>query len=44
VTSAAVWLLLRLRLLVLPAWILLAVVATLRLPAFTNQSRATSAA
>ena len=37
-TSAAVWLLLRLRLLVLPAWILLAVVVTLQLPAFTNQS------
>ena len=37
-TSAAVWLLLRLRLLVLPAWILLAVVLALQLPAFTNQS------
>ena len=37
-TGAAVWLLLRLRLLVLPLWILLAVVVTLQLPAFTNQS------
>jgi len=39
VTSAAVWLLLRLRLLVLPAWILLAVVVTLQLLHFFRTDR-----
>ncbi len=37
-TRAAAWLLVRLRLLVLPAWILLAVVVSLQLPAFTDQA------
>jgi len=37
VSSAAAWLLMRLRLLVVPAWIACAVLATMHLPAFTDR-------
>ena len=37
-STVAAWLIVRLRLLVIPAWIVLAFLATTRLPAFTDQS------